>query len=332
MARRNSKPVVQSETTEAPAEVENTTEEITVTDVTTEAPVETVVPATTEAPVKAPVAEADFGPFQAAVDAALEGKDSATGEVAPAFIAPVQEAFRHLEGAKNKNKAKAILNEGMKDAMGKLDIQTARAYMTLSDGLTVAAAHVKAERIPSDPTEAFIQRVVGLRLATDLATSTVPEGVKEDWRDQANALFTTSSEVAIAYLAWSTRGPVEEGAEDAPEPEATAFVKAAVKLAQGKSGKIGGKAGKSGTGTPFTGERRDISKHLAEAFASKAVGDFLTVSEIKNFKSDEYGDNPPSAGAISARLFPKGGGNCTLEGVTPATSADGKGNKGAVKA
>lgn len=330
MARRNSsKPVVQSDQTTAPAVAENTTEEITVTDVTTEAPVEAVVPAT-EAPVKAPVPEADFGPFQIAVDAALEGKDSATGEVAPVFIAPVQEAFRHLDGAKNKNKAKAILNEGMKDAMNGMDIQTARAYMTLSDSLTVAAAHVKAERVPSDPTEAFIQRVVGLRLATDLATATVPEGVKEDWSDQANALFTANSEPATAYLAWSTRPAVEEGAEDVAEPEASSFVKAAVKLAQGKSGKIGGKTSK-GTGTPFTGERRDISKHIAEAFASKTTGEFLTVSEIKNFHSDEYGDNPPSAGAISARLFPKGGGKCTLEGVVPATSVDGKGNKGATK-
>lgn len=330
MARRNSSN--KSDQTAAPAVAENTEVENTVTEVTTEAPVEAVAP--TEAPAaeapKVETAPADFGPFEAAVAAAQEGKDAATGELAPVFIAPVQEAFRKLDGAKNKNKAKAILNEGMKDAMNGMDIQTARAYMTLSDSLTVAAAHAKAERVPTDPTEAFVQLIVGLRLAVDLASASVPEGVKEDWSEQAGTLLTANTEAASAYLAWTNRTAPEEGAEDVAEPETSSFVKAAVKLSQGKSGKVGGKATK-GTGTPFTGDRRDIAKHISEAFASKTAGDFLTVSEIKNFHSDEYGDNPPSAGAISARLFPRGGKACTLTDVVPATSADGKGNKGATK-
>lgn len=329
MARRNASSSNKSDTTPAPAEVQST-EETTVTEtVTTEAPVEADAPAPEAAPVKVPTPEADFGPFEAAVASALEGKDAATGELAPAFIEPVSAAFRALDGAKNKNKAKVILNEGMKDAMGNLDIQTARAYMTLSDKATVVAPHAKAEKIPADPTEAFVQRVVGLKLALDLTQGNVPEGVKENWTEQATALIASSMPSAQEYLAWTKRAPAAENTEDLREPEVTAFVKGAVKLAQGKTAKIGGKVSRV-AGTPFMGERRDIGKHIVEAFASKSSGDFLTVSEIRNFHSEEYGDNLPSAGAISARLFPKSG-KFTIEGVEPATSNDGKASKGATK-
>ena len=82
--------------------------------------------------------------------------------------------------------------------------------------------------------------------------------------------------------------------------------------------------------TPFTGERRDIGVHISAAFANKEAGDFLTVSQIRAARSDEYGDNSPSAGAISARLFPKSG-KFTVDGIKPSTSTDGKANKGAIK-
>ena len=95
-------------------------------------------------------------------------------------------------------------------------------------------------------------------------------------------------------------------------------------LAIGKAAKAGARAGST-----FTGERRDIGKHIAEAFESVEPGGFLTVAEIRKFRSNEYGDNPPSAGAISARLFPSGGGDCTIEGVSGDTND--KGNKGGRK-
>ena len=344
MARRNSGSTSTTPQTEAPAEVENTenTEENVVTTVTAEAEVQPEA-STPEAPEAAPEApEAakaakvakviDLTDFNAAVAVAVAGKDETTGVVAESFVATVQEAFRKLDGAKAKNAAKTALNEGMKAAMEARDLPSATAWFQLSNSLTAVKSAAKAERVPTDPTEAFVQRIVGLRLATDLAKGNVPEGVTEDWTTKANELYSASVEAAQASLAWANRAPVEEGVEDVPEPEASPFVKAAVKLSQGKSGKVGGKATTKGTGTPFLGVRRDISKHVAEAFADKDFGDFLTISEIKNSRSEEYGDNPPSAGAISARLFPKQGAKCTLTGVTPATSKDGKGNKGATKA
>lgn len=64
------------------------------------------------------------------------------------------------------------------------------------------------------------------------------------------------------------------------------------------------------------GRRRDIAKHIAHAFSDLPVGSFLTISEIKSRPSPEYEGTSPSAGAISARLFPANG-PMTLTGVVP---------------
>jgi hypothetical protein len=306
---------VSTTTTEAP--------EATTTEAESPEAVEAAVQATDaevkDAP-KATDAEVDLTAFNEAVEKALAEKDSATGEIAPAFIDPVNKAYRELDGLKAKNKAKASLNEAMKEAMNKMDIAQARAYLVLSENLT-AGGGSKAEKAPADPTEAFVQRYAGLRLALELVGSSVPEGVDEGWADKAKALYDSSVEQAKAYSAWVSSDAEDKG----EEPEATAVVKAAVKLSQGKAAKVG--AARTG-GSTFSGERRDIAKHIQQAFESKEEGDFLSVAEIKNFHSDEYGDSSPSAGAISARLFPTSG-KCTVEGVTPSTND--KGHKGAVK-
>ncbi|PRY39335.1 uncharacterized protein DUF1524 [Geodermatophilus tzadiensis] len=65
-----------------------------------------------------------------------------------------------------------------------------------------------------------------------------------------------------------------------------------------------------------SGRRRDIAAHIAHAFADLPVGSFLTVSQIRNTPSPEYEGTAPSAGAISARLFPASG-PMTLVGVVP---------------
>lgn len=69
-------------------------------------------------------------------------------------------------------------------------------------------------------------------------------------------------------------------------------------------------AGRSVTG------RRDIGKHVEYVYADLPAGQFLTVSEIVRRPSPEYSGKPPSAGAISARLFPSTG-RTTLQGVVP---------------
>ncbi|MBT0995529.1 DUF262 domain-containing protein [Cellulomonas sp. DKR-3] len=68
---------------------------------------------------------------------------------------------------------------------------------------------------------------------------------------------------------------------------------------------------------PGTGGRGDIAAHIAEAFAGLEAGAFLTISQIRRHRSRAYPDGPPSAGAISARLFPRDGRPTTIEGVVP---------------
>lgn len=310
----------------------NEAEEANVSTTTTETPAETpeavegAVEATSEeveAAPKATEAEVDLTAFENAVNEALANKDESTGELAPSFIEPVNAEYRKLDGLKAKNKAKAVLNEGMKSAMNDMDIQTARAYLALTDNLSAAGGGgSKAPSQPADPTEAFVQKAATLRLALGLVTNDVPEGVNEGWADKAKELVDSSTEAARNYQQWLASPEDSRG----DEPEVNAVVKAAVKLASGKSARLG--RASSGGGSGFTGERRDIAKHIVNAFADKPSGTFLTIAEIKNTHSDEYGDNSPSAGAVSARLFPNSG-KCTVEGITPGTND--KGKKGATK-
>ncbi|WP_329101716.1 DUF262 domain-containing protein [Micromonospora sp. NBC_01699] len=74
--------------------------------------------------------------------------------------------------------------------------------------------------------------------------------------------------------------------------------------------------------------RRDIAAHIVSAFAAVPPGAFLTVGEIRSHRSEEYGDEFPSAGAIAARLFPASG-RCTVPDVEPG--ANDRGVRGARK-
>lgn len=310
MARRsNSK--TEAETTEAVNP--EATEEASVSTTTETAP--EADNSTTEATPEAPI---NLDAFNEAVTAAVAEADSSTGLVPEASLAAVLEQYRSLDGVKAKNKAKTALNDGMKEAMNEADIAKARAYLQLSENMTAGSSKSSAEKVPADPTEAAVQRIATLQLARDFVV--VPEGVADDFQTRADSLVSESAESVKAYIAWLTDDSEEKG----DEPEASAVVKNAAKLAIGKAAKAGARAGAT-----FTGERRDIGKHIAEAFESVEPGGFLTVAEIRKFRSNEYGDNPPSAGAISARLFPSSGGESTVEGVLGDTND--KGNKGGRK-
>lgn len=82
-------------------------------------------------------------------------------------------------------------------------------------------------------------------------------------------------------------------------------------------------ASESPTRTPGR-PRRDIGAHIVNAFANKPPGTFLTINQIRTTSSPEYGDELPSAGAISARLFPSSGAT-TVPGVTAETRDGRKG-------
>lgn len=337
MARRTSKSTTDQTSTELATDpTTETTEESVVTDdtSTTEAPVETDETATESTPTEADTSAAeapaevalDLAPFEAAVELAVSQRDTATGDLALAVIDPVNQEFRKLPGIKGKNAGKALLNKGMKSSMDNVDIQSARAYMTLIESMTTSggssSTSERAPRVPVDPTEAFVQVAAGLRLAINLVGENVPEGVEDGWKEKVTALVTESGEQAATYLAWVTSDAEDKG----DEPEVSAVVKAAVKLSVGKSARVGGGKAASGTSSPYLGERRDTGKHILHAFEGKESGAFLSISEIRKATSPEYGDSLPSAGAISARLFPKTG-KMTLEGVVPAEENGKKGAK-----
>jgi hypothetical protein len=320
MARRKA-----TETPET-TEVQSTEENTVSTDTTTEAPVEAVADAPeTDAP-EAP--EYDLTDFQAALKQALEVRDETTGVVPEANVSEVVVAYRQIKGAAGKRAAKEIVDEAMKEAMREANLSVARANLSISEKLVAGpsgggSSKSSTPREPVDPTEAFVELAAGLRLATTLVGNTAPEGVAEDWQEKAKEKVDDAFGDAETFLAWLQSE--DEGKGD--EPEVPAFVKAAVKLALGKSARVGTARARA-TGGGYSGERRDVAKHIQSAFADVAEGTFLAVAEIRNHKSEEYGNDAPSAGAISARLFPRNG-KVTIEGVEPATQ---NGKKGAVKA
>lgn len=325
MARRDRGDSPASTTAQADEANPTPTEEAAVTTTATEVPAqaEASTDSTTEA---APAAEAttekpkvviDLSGFESAVEEAVGQRDESTGDLSVEALAPAITAYRALDGIAAKNKAKTLLTDKMRDAMSSLDIQLARSYMVVQDNLS-AGTTAKAERQPADPTEAFIQRQVGLDLARALIVK--PEGVAEDAEARAEKLYSEVFPQAEQYLAWS----VDESEDKGDEPDVPAFVKGAVKLAQGKAAKVGG----ARVGGTSSGERHDIGEHIRQAFENVPSGQFLTIAEIRNNRSTEYGDNPPSAGAISARLFPQSG-KCSLDFVTPGQND--KGNRGATK-
>jgi hypothetical protein len=273
----------------------------------------------TTTPAQSTPAVVDTSSFDAALATALDEMDKSTGTLAEGQIAPVIKAYQELDGAKAKAAVRASIERGVQEALSPEsgDIPKARALNTIRGAITSAkGGGGKAAATPQDPTEAFVEQVVAIQLAYSHVTQNVPEGVADDWNDRATK------------LASETVGDVDKLAKyngEGEAPEVSALAKRALKLATGKV-----KSGGGGTRAPFTGTRRDIGKHIIEAFADKNSGDFLTVAQIVSHHSSEYGTESPSPGAVSARLFPKSG-KCTLEGVVPVDAQDGQ-PKGARKA
>jgi hypothetical protein len=316
-----------------------TTKEAVVTDTATEAAPEVAettadpTPVETTEPTEAPAAkvetsdEPDLSAFQAAVDAAIESKDESTGEVAVKFVEDVNKAYRELDGVKAKNAAKKVLVEGMTVNMKSNDMLAARAYLSLQENLSAATPAAHKERTPADPTGAYVDRQVTLDLARQLIV--VPEGVdaaaaSEKAQEKYSALY----QPAVDYLAWLQNESEDKG----DEPEVDSIVKSAAKLAIGKAARPGGKASAASrvsSGEGYSGPRRSVVAHITSAFADQPSGTFLTVNQIRKHRSDEYGDDSPSAGAVSARLNPKSGKSTLPEGLSVATK---DGHLGVLKA
>lgn len=312
MARRGNTP---NEAPEATAPVENEG---------TETPTEGTQP---EAEAPKTEAEVDLTDFQSATATALQhdGRDETTGELPVVAIEPVNVEYRKLDGTKAKNKAKSWLEDQMKSAMmgedgAAPDFQLARSYMQIKDGLSAAKSGGSKESTPADPAAAWVNRQASLTLATLIVGADKPEVEGDrDLSTEAQALADSLVEQVNAYRTWAANEAEDKG----EAPEVSAVVKSAIKLSTGKA------AGRSGGGSTG-GPRRDVGKHIASAFAGVESGTFLSVAAIAKHKSEEYGDDHPSQGAVQARLFPTSG-KCTVEGVVPQDRTDDT-PRGAVKA
>lgn len=298
MARRTATP--------APESTEGTTPETPAEGTTPEAP---ATPAAETKPV-------DLTAFQKAVNEAIEGKDDSTGELPEGALDGPNKAYRDIDGLPGKNAARKWLDESMKQALVvDKDAMKARAFVVIKDGLSAGGGSAKST--PADPTTAFVNKVVALNIALQLVNDSVPEGVNEDWAEKAEALEGTLAEDVQKFSTWSASTAEDKG--DAPE--VSPVVRQAFKLSQGKGG--GGSTRVAG------GPRRDIGTHIAQVFADLPVGSFLTVNEIAKTASTEYGDDRPSAGAVSAHLFKKNQTVHDKDGIKG--QAEGDKPRGAVK-
>lgn len=347
MGRRNAS----STTTSATAEVNGTTEnqENTVTEVieetaaeateNTDSAPEATAEASTDNSAAEAQAQANMETFEKAVASAVEARDTSTGVVPEVNISEVNAAYRELDGPKAKGQAKKLVGEGMKNALNAMDLTTARAYMNLQEKLSAQGGGAKstADKVPTDPTEALAQQFAVLSLAHQNVV--VAEGIDTEKLNELiqKLLDDAGTKVSeyITYLVASAN--VAEGDDEPTEPTVEGYIKNAAKLALGRSAKAGAARAKSTGGgggeNTYDGPRRDVAKHIGEAFADLPSGAFLTIAKIAEHKSDEYTNSDgvfdkPSQGAISARLFPSGEKKCTVEGVVPTTQ-DGK--KGAKK-
>ena len=74
-----------------------------------------------------------------------------------------------------------------------------------------------------------------------------------------------------------------------------------------------------------------ITSRIAEAIAGAEAGTFLSVAHLRKSKWEEYGDDAPSAGAITNRLEPTSGAATSIPGVVvERRSVDGRDKLGVV--
>lgn len=282
-----------------------------------------------------------FTAFEESVAAALahEGRDEATGTLPEEAIGPVKLAYAPLN-PNNKTKARDLLQTRMTAHMTgteegiEQDYQMAKSVLDLLNNLKTQPQRAAAiTKEPVDPTEDHVARVVAYVFAANFLP--VPEGVKPDWNDKVNAKIQELQGQVQEYRTWIHENAGKEEADRTKAPEVSPIVLTAVGIANGRSAgtrtrKPKGEGGAPRAPRPSDGVRRDIGAHISSAFANVAAGTFLTIGEIVNHKSEEYGDEKPSQGAIAARLFPKSG-NCTIEGIRPEGPEQGREKKGAVK-
>lgn len=269
-----------------------------------------------EGPTEAEQAAA-FDAFKTKVDAAIEVLDKSTGNIPDGPVAEVRAAYVALPLPKNKKAARDFLDTNMKASLTKppFDPWKAKAYLDLGEAVkSTGATRETVAKPPVDPTDAFVNQVAAHWIATSLLVAG-PE-VDASYVTKAQTLVKSLEGESAAfktylveYAAWLAKPEAERG--DEPQaPEVSQVVLHAAKIATGRTRKTTVTKAADGTtvtkaaptGVGYTGPRRDVKKHIINAFQGKPVGTFLKIGEIAKTPSAEYGSDTPSGGAINAAL------------------------------
>jgi hypothetical protein len=341
---------VETEGTEAvqPATpVESTVTEVTATEgnTSTEGSTEAVEPTQPAQPVDEVDYEALFETFKESAKSAIsgneeDGRDQDTGSLSLALIEKVRATYAPLN-TKHRNGARTWLESQMSDAMiGQNDYQdgadygAARSMIELLNALKASTPKPQITKAPVDPTQGHVARIVALLLAPNLVP--VPEGTATNWQQLAHQKQQELASQVIEYRDWQNANAGKPADEQTEAPKVDEIVLLAANIAKGRAPKVSKPREPKVAGQPraprqpsvSSGVRRDIAAHIRSAFADKNSGDFMSIGEICRHKSEEYGDDSPSQGAVAARLYPNKQ-PVTLEAA--GVKAEVRDSKGAVK-
>lgn len=222
-----------------------------------------------------------------------------------AGVASYVEAYGKIHGNRKAiSTAKSAMTDAMQSAVTAGEIDQARAILEIQRGCEQSTpARSSAPKAPVDPMPGFVASYAAHMLAAQLILNLPPEGVDvQTASTKADTVIDDSQNEVMKYLEWVASTAEDKG----DQPEVSDVVQVAIKLSQGKAAKT--RTPKApGTSAPravYEGPRRSIGKHIAQVFAlpENAGVDFLSVSEIAKTKSDEYGDDKVSSGAIAAKI------------------------------
>lgn len=304
------------------------------TDATDAAPATDAPSADDKAAAQA-AADAEHGPtvtaFTELVDATLEASAESEDGVSDDELDAIRTAYRAITGGiKFKNQGKNYVQDRMSAELDAENFAYAVALNSIKSHLATKEEKApSAPRPKADPREAFATRYAALSLAAELFGETAAgDEALDGWADKlpsADELDDVRDEVR-SLLAWDA----DESEDKGDAPEATPLAVTAYKAVLGRG--LGGKpksGSTSGTGTGYSGPRRDVRKHITEVFANEPSGTFLTIGEIVGRGSSEYEAGTASQGAVSAQVFHKSG-KSNVDGIGQGHHPE-TGVKGAVK-